>query len=54
MSKRKARRLRKAKELGAPLAQVGHGHIHYSGFGQHENKRAKALKRLRENHNDGW
>lgn len=46
MSKNKAKRLRKQGDLKAPMPKVGHGHVVYSGFGKHENKRRKIMKRL--------
>lgn len=39
------RKMKKVK--GPPILKVGMGHITYSGYGKHENKKRKALERIR-------
>jgi len=46
-SKRKAKRLRKNKEIDAPMPKPGIGHISYKGFGVHKDKRDIKLKKAR-------
>lgn len=46
MSKRKARRLRRAGSVKAPLAKIGFGRLYQTGAGTHKCKKRKAIKRL--------
>lgn len=47
LSKRKIKKLRREKDVSAPMPNVGMGHITYSGAGVHHDKRKKKLEKAR-------